>query len=723
MKNGKRSSVLYWVLVGLLGHSCGSVVLGQTYYFRVHNNGATNIPLLGLQYTRATVLPNAINSWPNPYVAPGGYSSYYNLSPNSGEGIYYRCGSSGDWTLFDSYDGTPGEYFTIEWNGCPGSPPPTNYYTATVDFTAPAAGKYYLLITDGSGTTVHEFNAQFPGDTFHADIVRESPFTWSIRNSDWEQLGGGVGAPGSHEYDSGSGTGNTNESPGSSTSTYVTNNNFFTNYGYFGVTGLLTEATFVQVSQWENANRTREASSLNLGLEAIRQALTNLAMLQSLSPGWNTNQITQLSNMLNGMSNRLGGMVGQFSGMSNQFAGMSNLLWAATNEWLRASNQAGVVHGSSNSVQGWLDGVQGLAASAWATSGGNALLTYSNATLGQFSGLTQAVSSSGAGDWQIPVGTGTPYEKIMHLDPFEGGWDRITAMGGTFYRYAVWVLTLILWWLIWLHLEECVVRIHDASLLVSRAPSGGSLMMAIKSFGLSRVIAFFITALVAIVPTGLYAWMNANAGNPFTFSISGDVATYGASHADLTPVYIKAWNVFSSFLPLTYALSCLGTYLLFRMVAMNLYGLVCTGLRFFGVAVSLMFLAVVSSSGAGAATVEMGNWTGGVLVASNGATVFGWPAGESESDVPAGAWTNQGQGTLCVWTVPDSGRVRCRAYLTGAGVLGPTNVVEVASTSEAEDIVIIGFEFGFFVFGTAWAVALIRRGVFLRGAYGHDTGA
>lgn len=616
---------------------------------------------------------------------------------------------------------------TEYWNGVA----PNQYYEVHTNWCATVEDTYSVWLTYQSGSnTVPVPSVHLkPGECISLDLYSEEPFTWTIRNSDWEIAGGGLAAPGTQQYGGGGSTGNTNSPPGTPPSVTVTNQyNYFTNYIGFGGTNLLTIEEFQKGIQWIGGKMDQNNAALAAAILGSTLALSN-TIYQNANRGggtWNTNQMEGMSNRLadinltargtsNAVSAGANGVSNAVVGGAGAITNTLGLVWRSlTNQNDLDSNRAGVLMKGSNDFYGRMNVAQSRGLSLWNSNGGSAFNDYSNATLGGSSVLTQAVAGVGS---RLAVQLPGRFGKEFSIDLADSVFSRIRAMGRTVFRFLSWVLVLGYWYACWTLMMDQSEALGTASLQSSSLRIAGW-QEAIARAGFGTILAWFVAVGLGTLPAIGLVWLNNNGGNPFTFSVAADVAANGVDGAGgaVTPFYIRCFYLFSDIIPWVLCIQLFIQYCLFRALAFHVFKAVCAALRGLGVVTGcLIALAALNADGA---RVTFDNWTGSAVTCSNGAFTYAWPVGSTESTVPSGTWTN-GDGR---WTVDANGFAVVGCWIGGYGPLGATNAFSCSATESGEGVFWTGFCCGFAIFGFAWTVSVVRRGVFLRASYNQDTG-
>lgn len=469
------------------------------------------------------------------------------------------------------------------------------------------------------------------------------------------------------------------------------------------------------------------AETINRGLQQLGNQFQSLGTIGGVGGAQFLGQIsTNTATGTNQMSD-LGAIKTNTLNTANNTAASTNLL----NDIKTNLLEGGALAAASNAILGAIDAGMNTASNIYNGTGGHGkrlsdLAGEVGDSVTNNGWATAPGSASGTGPLDFSVSNGEVTYKYS-LNPFstfiqgQSGMsnlyttlDNMTSAMGWIKSYFVAIIFFIMWW--WIY-QDIQVAIEKAALpagLIKSPDADWKSVLGSLTVGL--LFQTLITSLIMTLPTTMAAyydnWGIADAHKMPGTAIGTSLAAGNAGGWSGT--MLAAYKILSNMIPFTTFFVAAGNYLAFLLLKDKALNWIFIALRIRGAfsrALAWGLFTLATATVAEAAEVTVQNWTTNTLALTN-ELVFSFPPGAHTLDLAPGGWTNE-MGTFVL-----SGDENLRYVLTIAhsDVTG-TNEFVLSTARTPLNAALHGFLWGFGVFGTAWCVSLVRRG--LRVSYGH----
>lgn len=444
--------------------------------------------------------------------------------------------------------------------------------------------------------------------------------------------------------------------------------------------------------------RTNRTGASNVSDDLTHRGLTNLLSLATNDYGLLGQIATNTANTVIAVNSNLVSIGQALFGNGSNIIGSQTMIVSNT-------SQADGVTVSNVTIGGWA-GLMAGASNQWGSNWANGIGSVTNGVVAWNSSVTEPGGDPTAVTIGGPLVSATLSFSLLHT----GGVvrDKFLAAAPWVKTWLAWLITLGLWWACIERMDEHLKAVQIAGILVQK-PSGGVVPAGalLARVGIGSLLVGGITTVIAILPTAVTAWLNTkgvdNPHGPTFTGLADSIPLIGFSQgvAVASDYYILLGN----WIPFSTLFTAMASWVIFYFFCGWLAGFVFLGLRVAGLLAPVFVFCVWQVHGD---QVRFENLAGSSVQASNGAEVVSVPPGVVEGLVLSpGDWSCGTNG----FTILGSGSYQV------VRAVGQTNGVVFLAVSQGYstlDWFWTGFNLGFIVFGTAWAVSSARQGFLLR---------
>lgn len=343
-----------------------------------------------------------------------------------------------------------------------------------------------------------------------------------------------------------------------------------------------------------------------------------------------------------------------------------------------------------------------------------------------------SVIDEGAGPLDMFISNGektywlslNPLSPKLALNP-DGIWGRMSDHLAKMLEGLAWLKTylvglifFVMWWWMYQDVQEAIEKAAVPAGMIRPPSADWKGILGSLTWGL--LLQTIITTTIMAIPTSLAAYHDNMAGaTGYMLPGSGvEASLESGGMGSGSGVALAAYRCMGLVIPFATLFTAAGNYLAFilfkdRLLNWTFVALRVTGNVYGRLIVWGAILAGLSAAGPVCAVeLVVNNWTTNAVALTNG-QVWTFPPGQFAVNVPAGMWTNAAGS----FELPESWQV---AYvLAAAQASDGTNIsFQLGGAQTAMSSAVEGFGWGFLVFGTFWAVSLVRAGLRVGAGYG-----